>query len=165
MQWRQKKVFPVAILGLFCTFQKPKTKRWRLALYQSVMKKKLHHILISFCVALTAVTTTSFAQDSGSSDYEITDPERDKLERDRIINSPGEGDTRYIPRPQGISNTTARDSAASKTSTPVAPSRLKPEPVKPADKQAPPKQDDDSILSFNFLYYIIQKYKLQDIID
>ena len=27
------------------------------------------------------------------------------------------------------------------------------------------KQKDDSILTFNFLYYIIQKYKLQDIID
>lgn len=33
-----------------------------------------------------------------------------------------------------------------------------------ADKQSA-KQKDDSILTFNFLYYIIQKYKLQDIID
>lgn len=27
------------------------------------------------------------------------------------------------------------------------------------------KPKDDSILTFNFLYYIIQKYKLQDVID
>lgn len=34
---------------------------------------------------------------------------------------------------------------------------------KPGEKQ--PAKKDDSILTFNFLYYIIQKYKLQDIID
>ena len=28
-----------------------------------------------------------------------------------------------------------------------------------------PSQEDDSILSFNFLYYIFQKYKMQDIVD
>ena len=39
---------------------------------------------------------------------------------------------------------------------------------KPADKAADKqnsKSKDDSILTFNFLYYIIQKYKLQDVID
>jgi hypothetical protein len=35
--------------------------------------------------------------------------------------------------------------------------------AKPAEKQ--PAKEDDSILTFNFLYYIIQKYKLQDIVD
>ena len=26
-------------------------------------------------------------------------------------------------------------------------------------------EDDDSILSFNFLYYLVEKYKMQDIVD
>jgi hypothetical protein len=49
---------------------------------------------------------------------------------------------------------------------PQAQPKVKPEgaPKSPA-KQQPPKDDDDAILSFNFLYYIIQKYKLQDIIE
>lgn len=37
---------------------------------------------------------------------------------------------------------------------------------KPVEKQtAPREEEEESILSFNFLYYIIQKYKLQDIVD
>jgi hypothetical protein len=29
----------------------------------------------------------------------------------------------------------------------------------------PSSQEDDSILSFNFLYYLFEKYKMQDIVD
>ena len=28
-----------------------------------------------------------------------------------------------------------------------------------------PSEEDDSILSFNFLYYIFQKYKMQEVVD
>lgn len=41
----------------------------------------------------------------------------------------------------------------------------KPAPVVPKDERKSERQDDDSILSFNFLYYLIQKYKMQDIVD
>ena len=41
----------------------------------------------------------------------------------------------------------------------------KPSPVVPKDERKSEHQDDDSILSFNFLYYLIQKYKMQDIVD
>ena len=40
----------------------------------------------------------------------------------------------------------------------------KPSPVVPKDKDHN-QSTDDSILSFNFLYYLIQKYKMQDIVD
>ena len=37
----------------------------------------------------------------------------------------------------------------------------------PADKRSVPSEEDesDAILSFNFLYYLIQKFKFSDIID
>ena len=41
----------------------------------------------------------------------------------------------------------------------------KPAPAVPKDERKTEHQDDDSILSFNFLYYLIQKYKMQDIVD
>ncbi len=36
---------------------------------------------------------------------------------------------------------------------------------KPAEKNNEEEEKDDSILSFNFLYYIFQKFKLSDIVD
>jgi hypothetical protein len=73
------------------------------------------------------------------------------------------------PRTNPTNPTPVSRDSASKDSvrvSPVLPGRLKPEQAaKPADKQPAPKQEDESILSFNFLYYIIQKYKLQDIVD
>lgn len=40
-------------------------------------------------------------------------------------------------------------------------------PAAPAQPKQPTKskEEDDSILSFNFLYYLIERYKLQDIVD
>jgi len=130
------------------------------------MKIKLHHILILTCIALSAIVNSSIAQDSSVPEFENTDSEREKIE-DRIINSPGEGDARYIPRSQTISQHTAvRDSVIARPLPPVASTRPKTDQTaKPVEKPNQPKQNDDSILSFNFLYYIIQKYKLQDIVD
>lgn len=124
------------------------------------MKNRLHHILILACIATAAFATTSYGQDSGIPDYEMTDSERDKM----LYSPGGEGELR--PRYPATATTAPKDSAAFR-SVITPPARLKPEqaPGKSADKQQPPKHDDDSILSFNFLYYIIQKYKLQDIID
>lgn len=42
----------------------------------------------------------------------------------------------------------------------------KPSPVVPKAQNAPGNEEqDDSILSFNFLYYLFQKYKMQDILE
>jgi hypothetical protein len=127
------------------------------------MKIQLHHILFLSFIATTAVVSSSYAQDSNGADFEMTDPERDKLEKDKILYSPGEGENRYTPK--ASTQPTSRDSITVTRPIPVASPKVKPEqPVKAAEKHHQPK-DDDSILSFNFLYYIIQKYKLQDIID
>jgi hypothetical protein len=127
------------------------------------MKIQLHHILLLSFIATTAVVSSAFAQDSNGAEFEMTDPERDKLEKDRILYSPGEGENRYTPKAQ--TQTVSKDSIAVTRPAPAVSSKLKSEqPIKAVEKHHQPK-DDDSILSFNFLYYIIQKYKLQDIID
>ena len=134
------------------------------------MKIRLHQILISAGMVIAAGSQL-FAQDGTLQDYEVSDPERDRLEREKIIYSPGEGEIRYIPRnpvaqPSVGSATTSRDTiSAGQAPTEIAVPKAKPEQtVKPPEKPMVPREDE-SILSFNFLYYIIQKYKLQDIID
>jgi hypothetical protein len=142
------------------------------------MKISLYHIVSFICLAGTAGVTTAQAQDNVNQEYEITDSERERYERDRIIFSPGgEGETRYVaPRtePTGstsgnpkdsVSNTTRSTPVTATKAAPILPTGRKEVPGKNPTKAIPPKQDDDAILTFNFLYYIIQKYKLQEIIE
>jgi hypothetical protein len=132
---------------------------------------------------LAGISSIANAQDSGMMDVEVSDTERDRLDREKIISSPGEmTDSRYVvrlnPGPKdSVVNTTSTTAAPSAGSSPSsAPVVTKESKVrtdksdKPVAASKPPvakqtKNDDDSILSFNFLYYIIEKYKLQDIVD
>lgn len=130
------------------------------------MKPKLIRILFTFC--LTTLVIVGFeqlhAQDSTSDTYEGANVNEEK---DREPNySNGEPTERNI---KSQSSSTVKDSVAfvpKAASTPqTRPTSGKPSPessTKPETKQS---SADDSILSFNFLYYIIQKYKLQDIVD
>ena len=153
-------------------FSEHKNKRWRLRVLAELMKISLRHILSLSCIAIMVFVQPASAQESSLPENEYIDVERDKYERERIINSPGEGsDFRYYPRTSSTTPTTptvTKDSVESKPATPapvVANQKAKTvTPVKPQEK-VPTKPEDDSILSFNFLYYIIQKYKLQDIVD
>jgi hypothetical protein len=64
------------------------------------------------------------------------------------------------------SKSVAKDSSATRTATPrIAKSNQEATKEKPQQGQPPAGVEDDSILSFNFIYYIIQKFKLQDIIE
>jgi hypothetical protein len=145
------------------------------------MKTQLHYILFTACIASTAMVIPSFAQENGAIEYEVTDSERDRAERDKILYSPGEGESRYIPRnttpatqssptKDVSSKETLKESDLKTGVTIMQPPKAKAEGNAQAPKstekqqQAQPKPNDDAILSFNFLYYIIQKYKLQDII-
>jgi hypothetical protein len=133
------------------------------------MQKKLHHIVLITAVAFFGSVTAAFSQDSGLIDVEVTDLEKDRLDREKIISSPGEGDTRYVGKSPVIA---PKDSvaAAPGTTSVSTPALLKFKAEKPAPSPKPTvekqsKNQDDSILSFNFLYYIIEKYKLQDIVE
>lgn len=85
-------------------------------------------------------------------------------EREKPSYSPGgEGEVRF----RSASSSATRESETTNTPLPAT-VKLKteksaPSPAKPAADKA--QKQDDSILSFNFLYYIIEKYKLSDIID
>ena len=93
------------------------------------------------------------AQDASFPGTEVDALGVDK-ESDKMYN-PGELDPAF----QKAQTTTMKDSLAIKPT-----SRAKgPEGAKAPVKR--PAQEDDSILSFNFLYYMFQKYKLQDIVD
>jgi hypothetical protein len=130
------------------------------------MKIKLHHILSALLLTTPAFINNAFAQDSSTQEYQITDTERERYDRDKVIFSPGEGETKYLPTKAGSHALTGKDSLAATKPTATPSQKGKPEqPVKAAEKQQQQTKDDDSILSFNFLYYIIQKYKLQDIVD
>jgi hypothetical protein len=134
------------------------------------MKISLYHIATVICFATAGFTAQ--AQENAAVEYEITDSERERYERDKVLFAPGgEGETRYVsPRtqPTGSSSGTPKDSVSNSTTKPVqpisSPIRKELTPKTPT-KQIPPKQDEDAIMSFNFLYYIIQKYKLQEIIE
>lgn len=134
-----------------------------------LMKISLPHILILSCIAMMVFAQPAAAQESSLPENEYIDVERDRYERERIISSPGEGsDFRYYPRTSTTTPTVTKDSVESKPATPAPvvtnqKAKIAP-PVKPQEK-VPAKPEDDSILSYNFLYYIIQKYKLQDIVD
>jgi len=127
------------------------------------MKLRRHPMLVILLLMMLTSAGRAIAQDAGMSDVEIAN-EKDAGEGDKIVYTPGDTEVRYIPKASGV--TSAKDSISL---------RIQVQPVKSAvltsssdDKQnekQEAKSKDDSILTFNFLYYIIQKYKLQDIID
>jgi hypothetical protein len=122
------------------------------------MRISLYHTYLLATFAIFAVPGTVMAQDAGMSDVEVVDYR--EADGEKILSSPGgEGEVRYIPKASSI----RRDSVSVQAMEgPSQKPKIDPA-AKPAGKQ--PAKEDDSILTFNFLYYIIQKYKLQDIVD
>lgn len=125
------------------------------------MKLKLIRIVLTF--SLTTFLLVGYeqlhAQDSNTSEPYESNDEKEK----EPLYSPGEQSDRHL-RIQP--STPLRDSAAfapkTTSASQVRTAKTSAESTKPDTKQS---TSDDSILSFNFLYYIIQKYKLQDIVD
>ena len=121
------------------------------------MRIKFQHVLFAFL--LTVVTPAGFilvnAQDTSFPGTEVDALGVDK-EADKMY-SPGELDPAF----KKAQTSALKDSAAIKPPirTPKSAAETGKAPVKR------PSQEDDSILSFNFLYYIFQKYKMQDIVD
>ena len=111
-------------------------------------------LLIMCCAATDAV-----AQDAGMSDVEIPADDLSRGDHSSIF-VPGE-DARFVPRASGhVSN----DSISLQMQD-FPMQRAAQRPAEKASEKQSVKGKDDSVLTFNFLYYIIQKYKLQDIID
>jgi hypothetical protein len=122
------------------------------------MKSRGQRIFILATLILSAVCGRAVAQDAGMSDVEMTD-ERN-IDGDKMTFTPGE-DLRYVPNTPGLAR--PQDSVALQIHDFPMQRAAQKSADKSNEKQGAKK--DDSILTFNFLYYIIQKYKLQDIID
>ena len=120
------------------------------------MRIKFQHILFAFllCVVAPCGFMKAQAQDSSFPGTEVDDLGVDK-ESEKMY-SPGELDPAF----RKAQTATAKDSVGRAARPPkIQPTDTNNKPVKR------PSQEDDSILSFNFLYYIFQKYKMQDIVD
>ena len=120
------------------------------------MKRKLHPVFITLLLAILtpAGIATLRAQDASYPTVESYETDIDS-ERDRIIYSPGEVDAN-----NRVHVVAGKDSINSRP-TPVRTAK-QPEAAK---NSAKPSSQEDDILSFNFLYYLFEKYKLQDIVD
>lgn len=122
------------------------------------MKFRSRYILLSLFFAVVTPAGVSYiqAQDASYPLQESFEAEAER-EREKVIYTPGEGDPLLNSRTHVA---TARDSSIAK---PISTRIAKPETAKNSGR--PASQEDDSILSFNFLYYIFEKYKLQDMVD
>ena len=117
------------------------------------------HIILLSLLALLSVSGDVYAQDAGMSDLEIVS--ESDAGNEKLLYAPGE-DVPYVPKAVGMAP--VKDSVTLQIHDfPMQQATMK-SPERTNEKQ-PAKPKDDSILTFNFLYYIIQKYKLQDIID
>ena len=100
------------------------------------------------------------AQDTSFPGTEVDDLGVDK-ESEKMMYTPGELDPAFKKSQTGAT-TIIKDSIA------VRPTLRTNKVQTPDSSKVPvkrPSEDDDSILSFNFLYYIFQKYKMQDVVD
>lgn len=123
------------------------------------MKINLQYFgVIFFMLALTCITE-GYAQEAGSPSFEAYDVEPIR-EREKVLSTPGESAEPIRPVTQPV--TSEKDSLVVQMSLP--PNLPKPASISPKS-QPTPKEGDDSVLSFNFLYYLIQRYKMQDIVD
>ena len=116
------------------------------------MKLNFSYLLV-FGVVLTLITfsnaTTAMAQEEGIPGYELQDPVHPGITTEEKT---------LLVEPETRAFKSVRDSV---TTSSRYSSKKPAEAVKAAGKN---KNEEDP-LSFNFLYYIIQKFKASDIID
>jgi len=131
------------------------------------MKPNLYHILFSF-LAFFLAQTAVFAQDAPDNNHP------NSYEHDASTYNYNDSEVKSAGSTKNNAVTTSRDSVATRVTQRTRPAQpdtrdgSKQQPQVTPAQPAPAGQgnsEDDSILSFNFLYYIIQKFKMQDIIE
>lgn len=142
------------------------------------MRLTLNHILVAFGLSLTASAgfSTVYAQDASFPASEPYDPETSEAVEKAVYSTPPpmDGEVRNPARtvilssaPKDSTSLTGRSAhrASKSSSEPARNTGKEQENTTTKQEKQEKKNQDDSILSFNFLYYIFQKYKLQDIVD
>lgn len=128
------------------------------------MKRALSYIALLLFVLIGA-QLSAYAQDGPDNEQPIYD---DKVYHESPVGDMETETDNKVVTPISKPATAKGDSSAVKISIPAQrlPSKTNQETSKenkPNSQQA--QSGDDSILSFNFIYYIIQRFKLQDIIE
>jgi hypothetical protein len=124
-------------------------------------------IMSPLIIVILTIVSSSYGQDAYEPEPSVIEAEMLRVDGDRMLSTPGEDPHIFISKPKP-SPKNVKDSAA--VSLPVVNQngKIKIEKQTPAPKptvQKQSKEEDESIMSFHFLYYMIQKYKLQDIVE
>lgn len=132
------------------------------------MKSYSRHIIVLGILLMASVA--SFGQEGSGFHESPAESDKEAYDHDRVLMSPGEGETHYPSRTLGVGGSAKEVAKDQQRDADLkAPkSKIEPVQIKPVDKAqsvAPKENPDVNVQSFNFLYYIIQKYKLQDIVD
>lgn len=123
------------------------------------MKMSLHHIFVILFLAILAPDGILSVQAQDAS-YPTDSYESESVrERDRSVYTAGEYDPLLNNKNQVI-----RDSISYRPGL-SRPSRAQQAEESGNAGKSSSEEDDESILSFNFLYYLVEKYKMQDIVD
>src|SRR5690606_17169011 len=124
------------------------------------MRKNLSAVLLGLLLSVWAPSgiLETQAQDASFPGAEVDVLGVDK-ETEKASYSPGDVD----PASETGRTAAIRDPIALRSATRLTTKPLTPDASKPPVKR--PAAEDDSILSFNFLCYIYQKYRMQDVVD
>jgi hypothetical protein len=123
-----------------------------------MMRTRTRNMLLTVLLAILTPAGVYCIQAQDAS-YPLPESYDSELERERekVIYGPGEADPLLNNK---IHIASTKDSSVTK------PIRvIKPQAEAAKNSAKPASQEDDSILSFNFLYYIFEKYKMQDMVD
>lgn len=126
----------------------------------------LKTLLITSCILAYVNIMDCRAQEIGSPSFESYDSEPLR-EREFIFSSAGEP-SELAKLPVTLRFRKDKDSTNLPPSAPQQPKNGVTIPDSASVKtqvQTQNKKQEDSLLNFNFLYYLIEKYKLQDIVD
>ncbi len=116
----------------------------------------LPFVLLFALVGLVSPSLSVQAQDKGLSPNELLDPNHSELSvsDDKALPVDHESKPKVAGRDSSMMN-----SKLPTLTNPVSKSKSA------EHKTAASKDEDDDALSFNFLYYIIEKFKISDLID
>jgi hypothetical protein len=121
------------------------------------MKIKFSYILKSLIITgVSLLSFASFAQEEGLPSYELQDANNQELN----VNN----EDKALIYEQDIKSSKNTPSE-SHQNTPTAPAKVKNSDSNKSSSNSATTKEGEDALSFNFLYYIIQKYKSSDIID
>jgi len=114
-----------------------------------------NHAFLIICGALTSIISVHAQEGRGQTEMEAVIKETPRNEPDPILSSESESRNVNKVSPPAVSTVSTKEAPRDSIQVKIT------KPTKSSEKDH--KEEDP--LSFNFLYYIIEKFKLSDIIE